>query len=241
MKQDKKKSSALPMPMVMTIAIILSLIILFAAPSVLARYRSVAQGVAASRIAAFDIDVVEIGGFGDMIYFHKADNPENGHEFFIEAVNNSETVVRVRLRFFNVLQNNGNVITNDFQWWNNEHRRMVPAVAGMFNDGTPPTSNTTLDNPHPRIGGIRTADTAGQFFVQSDRQFYAATDLGLAHIFEGAIMRPGEAIRFYFNILPEINGPNNINNIKNHDDFSGNALFNAVFRINFDLVATQIH
>jgi len=210
---------------------------------VLARYRSVAQGEAGSRIAAFDIDVVEIGGFGDLLYFHKVDNPAaDEHAFFIEAVNNSETTVRVRLRFFNVRQNNGTIITENFQWWNNAHRRALPVDIAMFNTNNPPTSNTTNANPHPRIGGIRTADTSGQLFDPTDRQFYAAANAGaLGTIQEGAIMQPGEAIRFYFNILPEINGPNNINNIKNHDDFSGNALFNAVFRINFDLIATQVN
>ena len=62
-------------------------------------------------------------------------------------------------------------------------------------------------------------------------------------------MQPGEAIRFYFSILPEMNGPHSINNIRNHHDFSGNrrsnntagdARFNAVSRINFDIIATQV-
>jgi hypothetical protein len=62
-------------------------------------------------------------------------------------------------------------------------------------------------------------------------------------------MQPGETIRFYFAILPEMNGPNNINNIRSYHDFSGNhrnndisgdARYNAVSRINFDIIATQV-
>jgi len=241
----------LPLPLIMAVAVVLCMATLFVVPSVLARFTSVAQGDAVARIAAFDVDVVALGGFGDdhLLYFHKAHNPGDGPSYFIEATNNSEVTVRVRLRFYNVLQNNGSItVPTNFQWWNNAHRREFPMNTNMLNAGTPATARTTDATPHPRIGRIRTANTAGVMFAPSDRQFYAAGALGTIH--EGAVMQPGETIRFYFNILPELNGPNNINNIRNHDDFSGNrrnndiggdGRYDAVFRINFDLVATQVN
>ncbi|MCL2445870.1 MAG: hypothetical protein FWD06_03770 [Oscillospiraceae bacterium] len=249
MKQSKKKAP-LPMPIVIAAAILLTFSVLFVVPNTIARYVSVAQAEAQARMAGFDIDVVEIGfGGSQMLYFTRS-SPQSESLFFIEAVNNSEVTVRARLRFYNVLANNGSntVAPANFQWWNNNHRRALPAVASMFNAGTPPTSRTTDTLPHPRIGRIRTADTSGVFFDATDRQFYATGTLGT--ILEGAVMQPGEAIRFYFSILPEMDGPHTINNIRNHHDFSGNrrtphdnsgdARYNAVSRINFDIIATQV-
>jgi len=246
MKQSDKKAP-LPLPIVMAVAIVLSILVLFVVPNTLARFVSVGQADAAARIAAFDIDIIEIGGFGgnQLLYFHKA-FAEEEPSFYIEAVNNSEVTVRARLRFYNVMQNNGTIIEG-FQWWNNDHRREFPAHIGMFNNGNPITSRTTYTTPHPRIGRIRTADTSGVLFEPTDRQFYATGTLGTIH--EGAVMQPGEAIRFYFTVLPELNGPHGINNIRNHDDFSGNrrnnaiagdGRYDAVFRINFDIIATQV-
>lgn len=249
MKQSKNKP-LLPMPIVIAISLVLTFSVLLVVPNTLARFTSTAQADAAARVAAFDIDVVEIGGFdGSQLLYFTRSSAQQEHTFFIEAVNNSEVTVRARLRFYNVLRNDGSNTAPpaNFQWWNLNHRRQITAQTSMFNSGTPITSRTTDTHPHPRIGIIRTADTSGVFFDPTDRQFYATGTLGTIH--EGAVMQPGEAIRFYFSILPELNGPHNINNIRSHNDFSGNrrnnatagtALFNAVSRINFDIIATQV-
>ena len=57
-------------------------------------------------------------------------------------------------------------------------------------------------------------------------------------------MQPNDTIRFYFDLSHElhrdVNDNSNASMIKNKDDFDGDGTWDAVFRINFDLIATQV-
>ena len=235
---------------VLWMAVLTSVVVLWVVPTAYAKYIAVAQGNAAARIAAFDISDVKHAGFGDgeLLYFHKGNTPQN--TLYIEAKNNSDVTVRAKLRFFNVLRDNGNVATSGYNWWSSpNHRRMLLDNVNIFN-GTAPavaranslSGTTTVNNntAYPRIRNVRTANTSGTAYGSAAPQYYYFNTSAPGN--EGAIVAPGETIRFYFDISHELyrQGMSPDTNIHNVDDYAGDGTFDAVFRLNFDIIATQV-
>ena len=228
-------------------AVLVSLGVLVA-PGVYAKYIANAQGNATARIAAFDISGVKHSGFGkdELLYYHKAYTAQQTN-YYIEAKNNSEVTVRAKLRFFNVLRDDG-TIASGYNWWlSPDHRRMLLDNVNIFNGTAPPAARANTWNgsalvngntAYPRIRNVRTANASGTAYSPTAPQYYNAT----AGANEGACMEPGETVRFYFDLSHELyrQGMSPDTNIHTIDDYAGDGTFDAVFRINFDLIATQI-
>ena len=253
-------------PLAVAAAILFSLAALLVVPGVYAKYVAQGTGSGTGRVAAFDIRVDKIENFGHnaMLYWHKGSQRSGtalanvptvsitDRLYFIEATNASEVTVRVKLRFFNVLRDNGTIAAG-YQWYTDPgSRRMVPpnSITYYLSGWNAPNSEanrrtaadgTTVNNntAFPRFGNLRTANTSGTFYANTDRRFYNA-----ATATEGAVMQPNETIRFYFDLSHELHRDANDSSsgslIKNKDDFDGDGTWDAVFRINFDLIATQI-
>lgn len=212
--------------------------------STLAKYISATDTVSTNaRVAAFDVGEVKHSGFGnnEMLYYHKK-NPEQMSGYWIEARNNSEVTVRAKLRFYNVLRDNGTIAAN-YNWTSSPgSRRMLLNNINIFN-GSAPTpaianwASGQVNTAYPRIRNVRTANASGTAYSSTARQYYNAT----TGVNEGAIVQPGETIRFYFDISHElIRNGTTATNTQTVDDFNGDGTYDAVFRINFDIIATQV-
>jgi hypothetical protein len=254
-KQDRKelwRSNSL-MPALILIMTLSSLAALWVAPAVHAKYAAAGKGSATAQIAAFDIGEVKHAGFGqnEMLYYHKA-FAEEISGYYIEAKNTSEVTVRAKLRFFNVLRDNG-VIAAGYNWWSTPgHRRMLFDNINIFNGNAPATARANtqdgngnaslhINTAYPCIHNVRTANAGGAVYAATAPQYYNAA----AGENEGALVQPGETIRFYFDISHELlwgytmSDGRNVD-IQDMDDFSGRGPLDAVFSINFDIIATQI-
>lgn len=228
--------------------LVLTMIGVLTMPLAVSKYTAQGQGQAKARIASFDI-ISSTGSFGTdaMIYFHKQFAGDTGYVFRIDITNTSEVAVRLQLRFYNVFQNDGTYASN-FNWTNASHRRLLNfpvtnSIPNIFNtdasgNGTRPTVGIAYSTTHyPRISFVRTADLGDTDYPNTDRRYYSLTSGQ-----EGPLVLPGETIRIKLGLHGQFYRSGTTTNIHEHNvtGTTQDAQHNAVFRINYDIIATQV-
>jgi hypothetical protein len=217
---------------VSAIALGLTVISMMTVPFSLARYISQNTVTATVRAGNFRLGN-HYANFGSntMIYWHREffGAPYNNQptwrplDFRIYATNESEVAVNMQLRFYTVVQHNA-ANWPSFSWSNTTHRREIPfGVAGAGQTNFEPANNT-----NPRIGFVRaysiTTPARGTILYEPD---------------VGVLVHPGERIEFIWSLISHVNYPGG-DTRHMMDDTQGRGDINTVFRINYDIIATQV-
>jgi len=196
----------------------------------MARYTARTNVQASARVARFGIGNYA-ANFNNrsMIYWHRGFygamagglptwNP--GLDFRMNATNESEVAVNMRVRFFTTIQHNA-VNWPNFDWQSTQHRREIEYGIAGVGTGFPDIVNPT--GTDPRIGWLRA-------YVNGVQREYVYN--------VGVFVAPGETVQFAWSLV----GHTRFEGTERQwiNDFDGRGQINIVFRINYDIIATQV-
>jgi len=211
-------------------ALVLAVVSTAAVSGTLGKYAAAGKGEAQARIAKFDVEVTENQYYGENVvyYWHKALYTDQGWGMYLTVKNNSEVTLRVQLRFYNVLQDNAKVAAG-FQWTNTGHRREWPAAGVSYHNAWNAISDTY---PRFRVRSFSAADAP----YPPAHALYYSTAAGQ----EGVVLPPQESVLLGWNVSGELYQAGTATNVAVIDDTAGDGTLDRAFRINYDIIATQV-
>ena len=180
-------------------------------PSTMARFTASGGGSSAAQIAAFGIDTTPNFNAHSMVYFTRSSAAQYRSGYFhIRVENTSDVAIRVRPEFFNLRPRNATLPGN---------------VRTLVAHSTTATA-ANADISVPRIVNVHTSDSAAGARITAGVRAYGGPNGNHPLLF------PDETIYFRFEIQEH---PNR----SIHDTLRRGGL-NAAYRINYNILATQV-
>lgn len=222
-------------------ALALMVLAVLTMPLAVSRYVATGTGSAKARIAAFDVECPAHPSTGQktlmFVSKHTAGTKKDAWYFGVKVKNTSEVTVRVQLKFYNVRQDDA-TIPASFDWTNPNHRRLFTSTVGYGASGVWQSVGYT---PLFRIQAYEENWTTG--VPLTDHRVYSTT-AGQ----EGSLLHPDEEVMLRWYVSDEkyagtdavhnANYPNT--NVYDIFDRIGDGSVDAAFRINYDIIATQV-
>ncbi|MDR0532109.1 MAG: hypothetical protein LBG83_08605 [Oscillospiraceae bacterium] len=197
----------------------------------MSKYYASGSGSAVAHIAKFDLEATNNEYFGnECVYYMPVAN--NGWGMYIAVQNRSEVRVRVHLRFYNVLQDDATVASS-FNWLNSSHRRECPPSGTNYYNAYNAATATA-----PRFQ-VKSYSAINAPYASTDARYYS-TASGSEGVELAPVGQAGDSVLLGWNLDGILYKTGTTDTVNNYSDTASDGTLDRAFRINYDIIATQI-